>query len=123
MTISRKSRRKITVDDREFVWYVAPDWDDLGRVTLTVVSSDRRFFVRYCLVQSDECRHVVVLGPQFRDGTYGGVWRRFRSPSFGTTETIASGDVRALIEWATLREPPPEEVDADGHAVVRTAAV
>jgi hypothetical protein len=65
MTISRKGRRRIVVNGREFLWYVAEDVDDACVPTLTVVSSDRRFLVRYALLQPDELLHVVVIGPEF----------------------------------------------------------
>jgi hypothetical protein len=117
MTISRKGRRRIVVNDREFLWYVAEDVDYAFGPTLTVVSSDRRFFVRYALLQPDELLHVVVIGPEFRNPGCGGCWRRFRSPRFGTIETVASGDVRALIEWALDSEQLPVEVDSVGHPI------
>jgi hypothetical protein len=117
MTISRKGRRRIVIDDREFLWYVAEDVDNGGVPTLTIVSTDRRVFLRYALLQSDELRHVVVVGPVFRGVETEGTWRRFRSPQFGTMETIAPSDVRALVEWALAPDPWPQEVDWTGRPI------
>lgn len=114
MTICRKKRRRIVVNGREYLWYVAPDPDEFDVPTLTVVSSDRRLFLRYSLLQAEE-RHVVVIGPEFRGVEVGGTWRRFRCPAFGTLETIAPGDVRQVIEWAIMREQLPVEVDWQGR--------
>lgn len=110
MTISRKNRRRIVVGVTEYLWYVAPDHDAFDGPVLTVVSTDRKFFVRYPLLQSDNTRHVVVLGSRFRGLQTGGPWRRFRCPSFGTLETVAPHDVRLLIECSLATGDPPQEV-------------
>jgi hypothetical protein len=118
MTISRKNRRRIVVAEREFIWYVAEGVDNASIPTLTVTSVDRRFLVKYALLQPDELLHVVVIGPEFRNPGCGGSWRRFRSPRFGTLETIAPADVRALIEWALDPEPLSVEVDWRGEPII-----
>ena len=114
MTISRKHRRAITVRGHEYIWYVKPDDANLDQPTLTVVSSDRRFFIRYVVLQNDELRHVTVLGREFRAATCGGTWRRFRCPTFGDGSAVTPRDVRSLIEWAQSSEPTPDEVDWRG---------
>ena len=123
MTISRKGRRPLTVGSREYLWYVGPDTHDCYQPMLTVVSSDRRVFLRYHLSQSDETRFVIVVGPEFRVVECGGVWRRFRCPQFGTTEIIAPADVRALIDWALGPGPAPVEVDWKGRPLNSTSNV
>ena len=114
MGISRKSRCKIVVNGREYLWYVAPDVDAGDVPTLSVVSADRSFFVTYTLWQPESERHVVVIGKDFRGATCGGPYRRFLSPAFGTLDTVSPKDVRALIEWALLPGPPRQEVDWRG---------
>jgi hypothetical protein len=123
MTISAKGRRRLVVEGRVFVWYVAHDPDGAGP-TLTVASADRRVLLKYFLLQSESDRHVVVLGSQFRGiPDCGGRWRRFRCPEFGSTESIGPGDVRALLDWATQPTGIAEEVDWRGQPIVNAHAV
>ena len=98
---------------------MALDLENCGAVTLTVTSRDRRLFLRYELAQPDDSRHVVVIGPKFRMITCGGRRRRFRSPQFGTPEAIAPDDVRAMVQWALVPEPTPEEIDYTGKPLAR----
>ena len=123
MTISRKDRRRIVVHGREYIWYVAPDEDDCFRSMLTVVSSDRRVFLRYHLVQSDDTRFAIVLGPEFRVPGCGGPWRRFRCPQFGSPDAITPKDVRSIIQWAHVSGELPVEVDWTGQPLAQPRAV
>ena len=123
MTISRKGRRRIIVNARQYLWYVAPDEDDCFEPMLTVVSTDRRVFLRYHITQSDDVRFVMVLGPEFCVPGCGGPWRRFRCPEFGSPDSITPKDVRALIEWALRPGESPAEVDWTGQPLARSQAV
>ena len=121
MTISRKTRRVLELDGREYVWYVRPDAENFGAITLTVISEDRRFHVQYILGQSPEGRYVTVIGREFRDAAVGGVHQRFRSPEFGDGDTVTPRDVRSLVEWSLLPEPVPTRVDQEGRPVADDA--
>jgi hypothetical protein len=48
MAVATKNRRKITVGDRRYVWYVAEDDEAAGKV-LQVISEDKQFIVKYQL--------------------------------------------------------------------------
>lgn len=114
MAISAKGRRRIEVDGASYLWWIGQDDDSLGAITLTVVSSDKRFFVKYPLVAFDH--RVVVLGPDFRDRTdCGRQWRRFRCPAFGSVEILAPGAVAALVRWCKTGSDELVEVDWQGN--------
>jgi hypothetical protein len=116
--ISKKHKRRIIINERIFLWWVAED-DDSPFVPFSlaahVVSEDGKFFVRYHRRQPDEFRHVTVLGEEFAVAGCGGRWRRFRCPRFGTEAAITPRDVRALIEWSLDAGNSPPEVDYKGQ--------
>ncbi|MEV6276520.1 hypothetical protein [Nocardia sp. NPDC051832] len=104
MAISKKGKRRIVVGDREFLWWVKEDWENYsapGAPTLTIISANRRVVVRYVLAQSEENRHVVVLGPEFRGITRPGPHRRFRCPAFGLPGEVRPAHIAELISWCT----------------------
>lgn len=126
MTVSAKHRRKIDIDGRTYVWWVAPD-DDSPFVpylmALTVVSADQKLFVRYHLSQPAALRHLTVLGPVFRSvPECGGRWRRFRCPAFGNASTVSPRDVASLIRWSLAGSDPLVEVDYRGLPVGQSGA-
>jgi hypothetical protein len=115
MAVSAKNRRKVEVDGRRYLWWVAEDEDSPFcpmLLAVTVASQDRRLLVRYHLGQPDELRHVTVLGPSFKGlSGCGGPWRRFRSPPFGLPNEVRPGDVAALIRWCEQEGDAPVEVN------------
>lgn len=116
MATTSKNRRPIEVDGRSYLWWVAAD--DETSLTLTVVSEDKRFLVKYRIAQNDDTRHVIVMGSEFGRWTgCGGPWRRFRSPAFGQRETVTPKDVAALVRWASAADDAVLEVNWLGHAL------
>jgi hypothetical protein len=113
MTISAKGRRRLEVDGNAYLWWVQEELDCFGHA-LTVASDDKHFLVRYTLIQSDEHRHVVVLGRRFRNETRGGAWRRYRCFAVGTHETVTPKDVAAFVRWCTTGTDALIEVDWNG---------
>lgn len=118
MAVRTKSRRKLTVADRQYVWYVKEDDDSLDHI-LHVLSEDKRFIVHYRLAQPHDRLYVTVLGKEFKRVTgTGGVWRRFRCPRWDNENGIVtSGGVRNLIEWCADTNDQTTEVDSAGRAV------
>jgi hypothetical protein len=111
MSISRKQRRHIKVDDVPFLWWVVEDLEDdfVGTNVLSVCSPDKRLLVRYGLSQPDDSRHVIVLGAQFQGlPDCPGPWRRFQCPQFGSHVSVSPKDVAAFVRWC---------LDRTGHAV------
>ena len=117
MSVRTKKRRKLTIDDRLYVWYVIDD-RDVPNYVLHVLSDDKKFIIHYHLQQPDDTRHLIVIGPDFRRvaGT-GGVWRRFRCPEWDTENgVITPRTVRNLIDWCQS-SGSVTEVDYLGKAV------
>ncbi|TNE89821.1 MAG: hypothetical protein EP330_10455 [Deltaproteobacteria bacterium] len=119
MAIAKKGKRRLVVDDRDYLWWAAPDWENVhspGVVTAQIASTDGHFLVQYALGQSAERAHVVVLGREFAGEDRPGPWRRYRSPVFVEGEAIAPSAMRALVLWCrevAEREP----VDSRGEAL------
>lgn len=100
MAVTTKRRRRIEVNGRQLVWWVAPDDEAFGVLTLTICSNDKKLLVRYALGQPADRRHVVVLGPELPPLTdAGGVWIRLRAPAWDD-EIVTPGLVRRIIAWA-----------------------
>src|SRR5690349_10226198 len=97
MAVSRKGRRKISVDGAEYVWWIVPQYDEWGDA-LHVVGEARELHLVYALEQSDERRFVTVLGRAFRGhARFGDVHRRFRCAAVGQPGLVKPSDVAALI--------------------------
>lgn len=118
MAIRTKSRRKLTIDGQQYVWYVKEDDDSLDHI-LHVASADKQFIVHYRLAQPDDRLYVTVLGKKFnRVAGTGGVWRRFRCPRWDDENGIVTpGSVCKLIKWCTDTKEETTEVDFAGRAV------
>ncbi len=117
MGVSTKKRRKLTVNNRLYVWYVKEDYD-FPNYVLHVFSDDKQFIVHYHLRQSSDIRHIIVHGPDFpRVAGTGGVWRRFRCPEWGIENgAVTPRTVRNLIDWCQS-SGNTTEVDYVGKAV------
>jgi len=120
MTISAKQRRRLEVDGEVYLWWVTESIEDdfVGTSVLSVSSLDRRFLVRYGLLQPDSSHYVVVLGARFQGlPDSAGPWRRFLSPQFGSSVTVTPKDVAALIRWCTDGSTSAVQVDHRGVPV------
>jgi hypothetical protein len=117
MTVSAKGRRRIEVDGHSYLWWVERDAEECDALMLSLVSDDRRLHVRYPLVQADELRHIIVVGPEFRGTDQGGPRRRFRCPAFGTFEMVTPKDVAALVRWCKTNDGALVRVDWNGLPV------
>jgi hypothetical protein len=118
MGVSTKSRRKLIVDGRSYVWYVKED-DDSPDYVLHVLSDDKQFIVQFHLGQHNETCHLTVIGSDFKRviGT-GSSWRRFRCPEWRSDNSaITPKNVRSLIEWCQLSSAVITEVDCYGKAL------
>ena len=117
MTISAKQRRQIEVHGQPYLWWVTESVEDdfVGTAVLSVSSLDRRFLVRYGILQPDDSRYVVVLGPRFQGlPDSPGPWRRFLCPPFGSSLTVTPKDVAAFIQWCTDKATRAVQVDYRG---------
>lgn len=124
MAIRKKKRRRLTLNKRQFIWWVSDDKDSPDAV-LRIFSEDKKFIVSYHLDQPDSDRFLVVLGKEFPGLVQAGsVWIRLRCPKWESDSTITPAAVRQLIKWCLLQDRPlirlnwKGEVMEDDHAIV-----
>ncbi|MEW4370728.1 hypothetical protein [Paenibacillus kandeliae] len=107
MAISSKGRRKIVCLDRDFYWYVAPDWEDAGQIKLHIISQDRKFVVSYHIGQShqtDCLPFIVVQGKQFEGlAMDNGYYKRVLTPLW-EDDVITPATVAKIIHWSFSTE-------------------
>ena len=122
MTVSRKHKRPITVDQRHYLWWVADDVDppfvpSAGK-SLRIVDTSGDLAVEYHLGQPAEVRHVVVAGPRFRGVTSDrGPHRRFRCPMEIEGTAVTPAHVAAFIRWCEEPDGGSTQVNYLGHAL------
>lgn len=119
MAVSRKGKRLISVDGREYLWWVSedsePPYVPSVMRSLRLCDSGGELFVEYHLGQPAELCHVVVHGRRFRSvAGCGGPQRRFRAPVVAPGISVTPAEVAAFIRW--LEAPGlPLEVDYYGR--------
>ena len=114
MGVATKNRRKITLNDRQYVWHVAEDRDGKGLV-LHITSTNKQFIAMHLLNQSEGKDYIVILGRRFAGAITGGNWRRFLCPHFAADSVTPRG-VRQLIEWCLDEQVARQEIDLRSHA-------
>ena len=102
MAISKKGKRKLTVKNREFYWYMklTDDWMySYNTPQLHVLSNDKKFLISYQPGQQNENPFLIIKGKEFmglKDA--GGSWIRVKTPKWND-EQITPGFVATLIDW------------------------
>jgi hypothetical protein len=123
MGVATKNRRKIDVDGRCYLWYVADDHHDfpltVGEgellLALNILSDDKRFVARFHLGQGKAAgRHITIIGREFVGVDSSGTWRRFLCPNWCVQRAITPVDVRAIIEWCNDTHAKRFMVDCKG---------
>ena len=112
MSIRKKGRRKITVGNQTYIWYVTPD-DESPYNVLHIVSEDK------CLILSCPLRtktaYVISKGRVFQTKETDGTWNRYLLP-FEIPDAVTPGFVRKVIVWsAQTADAVP--VSWNGHDV------
>src|SRR5436305_12648580 len=103
MGVLKRGRRRISINDRLYVWWVRED-DDSSAHLLFVVSEDRRFKVQYECAQSATTKlpFVTVMGPEFTGlSRQDGCCRHDRTPGLDDDVSIPPASVRLPVEWCT----------------------
>lgn len=106
--VRKKGRRKITVLDRNYVWYVLSGendrdyWErvssnDWGTPFLHIISEDKRLILTIPL--NAPTPYVVSKGREFQGKPTSGCWERCILP-FDIPESITPRFVSEVIEWA-----------------------
>ena len=108
MGVSKKGRRKITVDGQDYVWYAAPD-DDSPFVMLNVISEDKSVILA-CPLGTGKS-YVISKGRSFRGKQTSGCWERYLLP-FEVPDVITPEFAQQLILFA-VSDTSAETVPAD----------
>ncbi len=118
MGVSTKNRRKIVVNNRKFVWYICEEWDWYCYLVLHVISEDKHFNIGYPLGQTDQRRHLIVLGKEFPGLKEAGhCWKSVLCPGWETDDVVTPATVRKLIEWCLDSERELVEVGFTGSVI------
>ena len=97
MGVAKKGRRKITVSDRCYVWYVESDSESPYYI-LNIISDDKALILS-CPLQT-ETPYVISKGHLFQKERRNGIWNRYLLP-FAVPEVITPKFVADVILWAT----------------------
>lgn len=112
MSVKKKGRRKITIDDNSYVWYVELD-DDSPYYILNIVSEDKRY-VLSCPIKTD-ISYLFCKGNYFKNNVTDGKWNRYLLP-FYIPDIITPAIVSQIIIWAT-QSGEYEVVDWNGSSI------
>ena len=112
MSIRKKDRRKITVGDQTYFWYVAQD-DDSAFNVLHIVSDDKCLILS-CPLQT-KTAYVISKGSIFQTIETGGTWNRYLLP-FDLPDAITPGFVEKVIVWSA-QNADAIPVSWNGHDV------
>lgn len=101
MAVSKKGRRTIVWNEKEYIWYVQADEEAEGTICLFIVSEDKKLILSYPL--DSKPSFVFSQGTEFQGNHTSGKWVRIALP-FEMPEIITPKTVLKLIKWATERE-------------------
>lgn len=97
MGVGKRSRRKICVENKKYVWYVSKDCDSPYDI-LNIISEDKSLIVS-CPLKT-ETAYLISKGLTFQNQETSGVWNRYLLP-FLIPEIITPVFVAKIISWAT----------------------
>lgn len=113
MGVSKKGRRKITYNDKLYVWYIALDYDSPYYI-LNIVSEDKAL-VLACPLELNK-NYVISKGNMFQGQKTNGTWKRYLCPVY-FPEIITPKIVSDIIRWAVDKKDSVE-VEYDGKEIV-----
>lgn len=105
MGIAKKGRRKITVSDKRYVWYVELDNDSPFHI-LNIVSEDKALIIS-CPLKT-ETQYIISKGNMFQNKRTDGIWHRYLLP-FNVPDIITPKFVSDVILLATQSEKNNKE--------------
>ena len=77
MSVQKKFRRKINVDDTQYVWYVSPD-DESPYNVLNIISDDKCVILSVPLNVGKD--YIINKGRSFQGQRSSGNWERYLLP-------------------------------------------
>lgn len=96
MSVATKGKRKIEVDGRRYVWYVADDFDSAYKV-LNVISEDKHVILTVPLHAPSA--YVICKGSVFQGKKTSGTWERYALP-YAVPDAIIPSFVADVIQWS-----------------------
>lgn len=109
MGVAKKGRRKITVFNKSYVWYVEADY----YIILNIVSDDKTLIIS-CPLKT-ETAYIISKGNMFQNKKTNGIWSRYLLP-FNVPEIITPKFVSDIIFFATHSDKA-EEIKWNGNDV------
>lgn len=104
MGVAKKGRRKITVANKSYIWYIALDSDTPYHV-LNIVSFDKTLIIS-CPINT-KTAYIISKGNIFQNKKTNGKWNRYLLP-FYVPEIITPRFVSDIIFMATQSEKAKE---------------
>lgn len=104
MGVMKKGRRKITVSDKSYVWYVVSDHDSPYHI-LNIISDDKALIIS-CPLKT-ETTYIISKGNMFQNKKTDGNWKRYLLP-FDVPEIITPKFVSDIIFWAVQNDKAKE---------------
>ena len=96
MSIEKKYRRPINVDNTQYVWYVSPDVDSPHNL-LHIASEDKSVILSVPLDVEKE--YIVSKGRLFQGKKTSGHWERYLLP-MRIEKEVTPALVSSIIKWA-----------------------
>ncbi len=96
MSIRTKSRRKIIVEEKPYIWYIAPD-NETADDLLHIASEDKKMVLSIPLGKSEP--YVISKGKYFQRKETSGKWERYSLP-ISIPDVITPAVVEKIIRWA-----------------------
>ena len=112
MGVKTKGKRKISVNEREYVWYVKEDFDSPYMV-LHICSMDKKVILAIPL--KTQVPYVINKGMNFQGIKTSGCWERYKL-DYSIPESITPGFVKKCIIWA-VDGRNAERIEWDIHSV------
>lgn len=112
MAVSKKGRRKITVCEKEYIWYIEMDSDSPYHI-LNIISDDKQLILSCPL--NTKTPYIISKGKIFQTTKTNGNWNRYLLP-FCIPESITPAFVARVISWAT-EDNKAQTVEWDGNDI------
>lgn len=96
MAISKKNKRKVIVDGKEYFWWVFDEYDQttFDGIQVKIVSADQTHFFKYGLQQAEKKRRVVLALKNYTKSVH------LSCPKFENEERIITNSgINRLIQW------------------------
>lgn len=111
MSVLKKNRRTINVEDVQYVWYICPDEDSPYNI-LHIFSEDKSIVLAVPL--GVENHYIISKGRIFQKKKTSGTWERYQLP-MKMENVITPALVASIIRWS-VDGNEAESVNWDGKS-------